>query len=72
MHRLALEIDDSVYQKFLDFIKQLPNKTVRLIEDDETIMTKEDASAYNKAVAEYNNGDVYSLEQAKKELLSEV
>lgn len=72
MHKLALEIDDSVYQKFMDFIKQLPTKTVVLIEDDDTIMTKEDIAAYNKAIAEYNVGDVYTLEQAKKELLGEV
>jgi len=72
MHKLALEIDDSVYQKFMDFIKQLPKQTVVLIEDDDTIMTKEDIVDYNKAAEEYNAGAVLTSDQAKKELLGEL
>jgi len=72
MHKLALEIDDSVYQKFMDFIKQLPQKTVVLIEEDDTVMTKEDISAYNKAVEEYNAGAILTSNQTKKELLGDL
>jgi len=72
MHKLALEIDDSVYQKFMEFIKQLPKQTVVLVEEDDTVMTKEDIAAYNKAVDEYNAGAVLTSDQAKEELLGEL
>ena len=72
MHKLALEIDDTVYQKLLDFIKQLPVKSVKLINIDDTIMTKEDFASYNLAVEEFKSGDTYSIEQAKRELLGDL
>ena len=71
MQKIILELDSSIFDKVLWFLKQLPKNKVKLTteEYDDTIMTNEDIEAYNIAQKEFEDGDTYTLEDAKKELL---
>jgi len=70
MQKIILELDNSIFDKVLWFLKQLPKNKVKLTteEYDDTIMTNEDIEAYNIAQKEFEDGDTYSLEDLEREL----
>ena len=71
MQKIILELDNSIFDKVLWFLKQLPKNKIKFTTEDydDTIMTNEDIEAYNVAQKEFEAGETYTLEEAKKELL---
>ncbi len=69
MQKIVVEIDNSIYENVIWFLNQLPKQKIHILDIDDTIYSKEDQLAFTKAEKEFDNGEFYSLEEAKQKLL---
>ncbi len=69
MQKILVEIDNSIYDKVIWFLNQLPKQKIQILDLDDGVYSKEDKLAFDKAKKEFDNGEFYSLEEARKELL---
>ena len=67
MKRIVLEVNESVIDKFMWLLKHFSRDEVEIVDDD-TLFTREDNAAYEKAKKELERGEAISLEELKKEL----
>ena len=68
MKTLEIQIDETVYQKFLGFIKLLPEDKIKVIEDSEDIFTEDLKEIKEEAIKDLKRGNTIDWNDLKKEL----
>ncbi len=69
MQTIHLEIQNDLKNALLAFLKLLPPSAIRIYEDDDTIFTKDDEIAFNKAMDEKKKGQTVSFDELKQKYL---
>jgi hypothetical protein len=69
MQTLHLEIQNDLKDALLAFLKLLPSSAVKIYEDDDTTFTKEDETAFKKAMDEKKKGQTVSFDELKRKYL---
>lgn len=57
MHTLSIQLDDSIYEHFKEFLKFYPQNKLSIVEDDEDIVfSASNALSYKEAMEDLKDG----------------
>jgi len=74
MQTLQIQIQDSYFQKFLDFINSSPKQSIKIVQNDEIYSTPKDEiiQSLKGAIQEVNSKSIYTKEKTLEDFLNEL
>ena len=67
MSKIQIEIKDEYFQTLLNFLNLLPEDLIKIKIDPEMVADESDLVSYKAAKAEYEKGEIYTLEDVIRE-----
>ena len=74
MQTLQIQIQDSYFQKFLEFINSSPKQSIEIVQNEEIYSTPKDEiiKSLKGAIQEVNSKSIYTKEKTLEDFLSEL
>jgi len=74
MQTLQIQIQDSYFQKFLEFINSSPKQSIEIVQNEEIYSTPKDEiiKSLKGAIQEINSKSIYTKEKTLEDFLNEL